>query len=84
MYSWNYRPSEQTAIHQTIWEEVAADGSVASRWETGEVKIHCVFRYEMEHALRRAGFDSLVVLGDFSGGELADGSSEMIWIAKVH
>lgn len=82
--SWNYKPSEQTAMHQTIWEEVAADGSAASCWETGEVKIHCVFRYEMEHALRRAGFDSLVVLGDFSGGKLADGSSEMIWIAKAH
>jgi len=58
------------------------DGSVSDRWDTGEVKIHCVFRYEMEHALRRAGFETVDVFGDFDGSELADDSSEMIWIAQ--
>jgi SAM-dependent methyltransferase len=81
--AWDYEPSTQTAILQTVWEEIASDGTVTRRWETGEVRIHCVFRFEMEHALHRAGFESLQVFGDFKGGELQDDSSEMIWIARA-
>jgi SAM-dependent methyltransferase len=81
--AWNYEPSTQTAILQTVWEEVASDGAVTGRWETGEVRIHCLFRFEMEHALRRAGFESLDLFGDFEGGKLTDDSSEMIWIARM-
>jgi ubiquinone/menaquinone biosynthesis C-methylase UbiE len=80
--SWDYEPSTQTAIHRTVWEELAPDGAVVKRLDTGEVKIHCVFRYEMEHALRRAGFGTLEVLGGFDGAGLTDASSEMIWIAE--
>ena len=80
--AWDYEPSTQTAILQTVWEEVAPDGTVTGRWESGNVRIHCVFRFEMEHALRRSGFVALEVFGDFERGGLSDSSSEMIWIAR--
>lgn len=80
--AWSYEPATQTAVSRTVWEEIDADGEVADRWESGPLRFHCVFRFEMEHLLARAGFAVRAVYGDFFRGELRDGSSEMIWVAR--
>ncbi len=80
--AWSYEPSTQTAIAQTVWEEFDAHGQVVHRWESGPIRLHCVFRFEMEHLLALAGFKVEAVYGDFFRGELTDESQEMIWVAK--
>jgi ubiquinone/menaquinone biosynthesis C-methylase UbiE len=80
--AWSYEPSTQTAIVQTLWEEIEADGRVVDRWETEPIRLHCVFRFEMEHLLKRVGFEVEAIYGDFFRQELRDESSEMIWIAR--
>ena len=79
--AWAYEPSTQTAICSTAWEAIAADGQVVDRWQTKSDRIHCVFRFEMEHLLARVGFCIDDVYGDFFRNSLADKSSSMIWIA---
>ncbi len=83
LQAWSYEPLTETAISETVWEAIDEDGRVTERWETGPVRIRCVFRYEMEHLLARAGFDIETVFGDFAGGDLTDESTEMIWIAGL-
>ena len=80
--AWSYEPSTQTAIAQTAWEEINADGEVAHRWESGPVRLHCVFRFEMEHLLALTGFEVEAVYGSFLREELTDESTEMVWVAK--
>lgn len=79
--AWSYVPSTQTASAVTVYEEIGADGTLVDRWQTGPIKLHCVFRFEMEHLLARAGFEVEAVYGDFFQGELRDESTEMLWIA---
>ena len=81
--AWSYEPSTQTAIVQTVWEEMDADGQVSSRIERNPIRLHVVFRFEMEHALARAGFEIVAQYGDFFRQELLDESSDMIWVAKL-
>ena len=71
----------QTAISQTIWEEVGADGQGVDRWESGPIRLHCVFRFEMEHLLALTGFEIEAVYGDFLRTALTDKSTEMVWLA---
>jgi ubiquinone/menaquinone biosynthesis C-methylase UbiE len=80
--AWSYEPSTQTAIAQTVWEEINADGEVADRWESGPIRLHCVFRFEMEHLLALTGFEVEAVYGNFFREELTDESTEMVWVAK--
>ena len=80
--AWSYEPATQTAIVQTIWEEIGFGGDIVSRWDRGPIRLHCVFRFEMEHLLKRAGFEIEQVYGDFSRQELQDDSTEMIWVAR--
>jgi SAM-dependent methyltransferase len=80
--SWRYEPATQTAISETAWEEVGADDEVAERWESGPVRLHCVFPFEMQHLLARAGFALEAVYGDFSRQPLRGDSSEMVWLAR--
>lgn len=79
--AWAYEPATQTAICTTAWEAVAADGQVVDRWKTEPVRLHCVFRFEMEHLLGRVGFIIEDVYGDFFRNPLEDKSSSMIWAA---
>jgi ubiquinone/menaquinone biosynthesis C-methylase UbiE len=79
--AWSLEPSTQTAIAQTRWEEVSPDGNVVGRWERAPVRLHCVFRFEMEHLLARVGLAVDAVYGDFHRHALEDRSSEMVWIA---
>lgn len=80
--AWSYEPATQTASKQTIWEEISKDGKPTRRWETGAIPLHCVFRFEMEQLLRRAGFNIEHVYGDFYRNELRDDSPHMIWLAR--
>jgi len=45
--------------------------------------LHCVFRFEMEHLLARAGFEVEALHGDFFRQELQDNSPDMIWAARL-
>lgn len=80
--AWSYEPASQTATKHTIWEEIDEDGMPMRRWESGAVLLHCVFRHEMEHLLKRAGFEVEHVYGDFDRQELQDDSPHMIWLAR--
>jgi ubiquinone/menaquinone biosynthesis C-methylase UbiE len=80
--AWSYEPTSQTATKQTIWEEVSVEGKTIRRWETGSVNFHCVFHFEMEHLLKRAGFEVEHVYGDFDRRVLQNDSQHMIWLAR--
>ncbi len=80
--AWTYEPATQTAIEHTVWEEIDADGQVAERIEKQPVRLHCVFRFEMEHLLARVGFLIQAVYGDFFRQPLQDESTDMIWVAS--
>ena len=60
-----------------------AEGGIVARWDTGPIRLHCVFRFEMEHLLARAGFEALTVYGDFYEGDLKSDSSDMVWVAAA-
>lgn len=81
--AWTYQPCTQTASASTIWEEHDAQGKLVQRWERGPVSLHCIFRFEMEHLLSRAGFTIRAVYGSFERAPLQDDSSEMIWISEA-
>jgi ubiquinone/menaquinone biosynthesis C-methylase UbiE len=80
--AWTYEPATQTAIAQTVWEEVDEEGNVFNRWDSGPIRLHCVFRFEMEHLLALAGFKVEALYGSFFREPLTDKSDGMIWIAK--
>jgi hypothetical protein len=81
--SWSYEAATQTAISRARWEELDSDGSVVDAWERGPVRLHCMFRYEMEPLLAGAGFAVEALYGDFVRHALGDRSSEMIWGAHT-
>ena len=56
---------------------------VRERRESVTKRLHCVFRFEMEHLLARTGFELEALYGDFSQQELQDTSPEMIWVARA-
>jgi len=80
--AWSYESATQSAISQTVWEEISEGGEVSDRWESGPLRFHCVFRIEMEHLLERTGFTVEAVYGDFFRQELSEKCSEMVWIAS--
>ncbi len=80
--AWSYEPATQTAVSKTMWEERGEDGSLVRRWQSAPRRLHCLFRFEMEHLLARAGFAVEAVYGAFSCTPLTDASSEMIWLAR--
>jgi SAM-dependent methyltransferase len=81
--AWSYEPSSQTAVCETKWEETEPGGKIGERWHRGPVRLHCVFRFEMEHLLARTGFQVEALYGDFYRKPLDDGSTEMIWVARA-
>jgi SAM-dependent methyltransferase len=80
--AWSYEPATQTAISQTVWEVMDDNGDPTDRWESGPLRFHCLFRFEMEHLLARIGFVVEAVYGNFFRQELQDDSSEMVWVAE--
>jgi ubiquinone/menaquinone biosynthesis C-methylase UbiE len=81
--AWSYEPATQTAVSETLWEAVDPDGEVLDRWESGPLRFHCIFPFEMQHLLERTGFMVQALYGDFYRRQLGDDSSEMIWVAKA-
>ncbi|MGD8791660.1 MAG: hypothetical protein PVF47_03840, partial [Anaerolineae bacterium] len=82
LQAWWYEPTTQTAISHKVWEILGPEGQVVERLDRGPIRLHVVFRFEMEHLLARAGFRLEAVYGDFWRGALRDESSEMIWVAR--
>jgi SAM-dependent methyltransferase len=80
--AWSYEPSTQTATVQSVWEEMDSDGQVASRVERRPIRLHCVFPFEMQHLLARAGFEVEALYGDFFRQEFLNDSPSMIWVAR--
>ena len=81
-FAWTFEPSTQTATVRTNWENIDENGDVIQIWEMDPMRLHCVFRFEMEHLLKRVGFSIEAVYGDFFKSELTDESGQMIWLAK--
>jgi hypothetical protein len=81
--AWSYEPATQTASVRTVWEELDMNGNTIQRWERGPVALHCIFRFEMEHLLSRAGFKVREVYGNFERAPLQNDSSEMIWVSEL-
>ncbi|HSB89932.1 MAG TPA: class I SAM-dependent methyltransferase [Anaerolineales bacterium] len=82
--AWTLERATQTAFVTTRWEELDGSGGVIQTWTRGPIALHCLFRYEMEHLLARAGFRLQALYGDFTGGALEDSSTEMIFLAQRH
>jgi SAM-dependent methyltransferase len=80
--AWAYEPSTQTATSRTAWEIVGEDGRIADRLERAPVRLHCVFRFEMEHLLALTDYQIQGVYGDFLRHPLTDASKDMIWVAS--
>jgi SAM-dependent methyltransferase len=80
--SWVLEPSTQTATVRTRWEELDDNGNVIRTLDMKPLRLHCVFRSEMEHLLRRVGFTIEAVNGDFFKNGLEDNSGQMIWLAR--
>jgi SAM-dependent methyltransferase len=81
--AWSYEPATQTAVVQTVWEELDTNGQVVGRVERSPIRLHCVFRFEMEHLLARVGFEITAIYGDFLRQELQDTSPSMVWVARL-
>jgi len=80
---WRYEPATQTAISEMLWEELGEDGRVLDSLQTEPQRFHCIFRFEMEHLLVRAGYEIEALYGDFFRHPLADKSPGMIWVARA-
>ncbi len=80
--AWKYDPVSQTATVTLRFDELDPDGKIIEQWEMAPRPLHCVFRFEMEHLLRRVGLEILAVYGDFYEHELENSSGNMIWIAR--
>jgi SAM-dependent methyltransferase len=79
--AWAYEPATQTAISTRAWEALGDDGQVIERWQKVSDRIHCIYPFEMQHLLARAGFCVENVYGDFYGNPLEDKSQSMVWVA---
>ncbi len=76
-----FRPASQEVNTTFLCDELDDEGAVISRVYRGYT-LRYVFRFEMEHLLRRAGFEIEALTGDFLGGPFQDSSSEMVWVAR--
>ena len=81
-YSWGYERATQTAIYRNTWEILDANDVVIERHDEPPRRLQCVFRNEMEHAARRAGFVVEALYGDFHRSPLQDDSESMIWVLR--
>ena len=81
--AWWYQPATQTATCQTVWEELGEDGRVLRRLEKAPVRMHCVFRFEMEHLFARSGYTVEAVYGDFFRHPLEDKSPQIVWLVRA-
>lgn len=80
--AWSFEPAAQAATVVSEYQEYGERGEPLAFWRTEPLRLHCVFRFEMEHVLHRAGFDAIKVLGGFERQPLQTDSREMVWIAR--
>jgi SAM-dependent methyltransferase len=80
--AWTYERATHIATAYIVYEELGPDGSVTGRWERSPIPNHVVFRYEMEHALARAGLRVEALYGSFERQEFRGDSSQMVWVAR--
>ena len=73
-------PSEQRMDCAFRWEVEDAEGNVEEFRETFTMR--WFFRYELEHALARAGMEVVTIWGNFDRSPLADDSPEYIFVAR--
>jgi ubiquinone/menaquinone biosynthesis C-methylase UbiE len=74
---------EVTTQHITIRVTVEAyDGDRLVDSSESELQVRMVYRYEMEHLLRRSGFEIEALYGDFDERPLTEDCREMIWVAR--
>lgn len=52
------------------------------RWRRTSVTLRYVHRFEMEHLLRRCGFEVEALYGGFDRSAFGEASPEMIWVAR--
>ncbi len=81
--AWSYQRATQTATLIKVWEQLDGDGAVVEQHVSHPIRLHCVFRFEMEHLLHRAGFTVDAVYGNFDGEPLTDDSEQMIWVSRT-
>lgn len=81
--AWTYDPVTQTAAAITRHEELDAHGQIISRRDSEPAHLHCVFPFEMEHLLYRAGYSVEHVYGNFFRQPLQSDSTEMVWVAQA-
>jgi SAM-dependent methyltransferase len=80
-YAWTYDHAYQNATVRVTWSELDDDGAVVDGCDLEPLVLHVITAVEMEHALRRAGFGSAVVVGSFDGAPFRADSTDMIWTA---
>jgi SAM-dependent methyltransferase len=81
-WAWTFEPVTQTATVQVNWEEIDEHGTIIQVWKMMPKRLHCIFPFEMEHLLRRAGFSIEAVYGDFFRAPFTSASPQMIWVAR--
>ena len=81
-FAWEFESSTQTATVTAIYEQVNENGDVIQVWKMQPARLHCIFPFEMEHMLKRAGFSIEAVYGDFFKNKLSRDSDQMIWLVK--
>jgi ubiquinone/menaquinone biosynthesis C-methylase UbiE len=76
-----YRQSEQRLDELRIDEERDRANRVLSKTYR-ELKLRYIYRFEMEHLLRLAGFEIEALYGWFDRRPFDERSTEMVWIAR--
>ena len=75
------RDRARQRIHVRMRYERSRDGRVLAD-EVVEFDMRYFFRYELEHLLRRAGFEELTLYGDFDQSPVTDGCPAFVWVAR--
>jgi SAM-dependent methyltransferase len=81
--AWSYDAGTQTASAIDAWEFIGEGGKILERKESAPKRLHCVFPFEMEHLLARAGFETEALYGNFFREKLQNTSPDMIWVAHT-
>ncbi len=79
LVSWEVDPATQTIAATHHYDAVGPDGAVQRR--TALMRLRYLHRYEMEHALRRAGFDRIELYGGPGLAPFDANSDRMIFVA---
>lgn len=73
-------PREQRIEVLMRAEHMAESGEIV-KTEMRELTLTYYWPRELEHLLRRAGFELTHLYGDFAGTPFADGGDELVWVA---